>query len=432
MLDRLSKKLHIIFIGSIMLIITLIIGIICANFIDIAKMNDSLNLQRIATLMIYELEDNDQHIESTIQGYEKNYSLFCTLKDSSGNIVYQSNTIAFPTKTTTLLELLNKEISAMESTNLGAQTATTQDGIFKVEGTSNDNYLGIPAKIFSKSNNEYSLMLIYKQRTSFELLQKQLPFYLLIWIASFIGVVFVSHLLLKKALEPTERILKSQKEFVASASHELKSPLAVILANIEVVDRLSASDMAIQKAVKSIDSECMRMSRLVRDMLLLASSDAKTWNLNKSTVDIDTLLITLYEAYEPLCIKKRLSLNLDISDVSYPVLYTDQERIFQILSIYMDNAINHSKDNSCIQIRTSLTTKTITFYVIDHGNGIKDEEKPFVFDRFYCADKSHTDKAHFGLGLSIADELAKMLNGKVGLKDTDGGGATFFAIFPLK
>lgn len=431
MLDKLYKKLHAIFIGSIMLIITLIICIVCVNLAGIEKINDSTYFQRIATLLIYELEENDPNIASTVQEYEEKYSLFCLVKEPGGAVVYQSY-VSFPTQTAALLERFEKQLNAQETTRSGTQSATVQGGVFEVKGTSNDKYLGIPAKIISKNDNVYHLTLIHKQRTTLELLKNQLPFYFFIWLASFIGVVWIGRLLLKKAFEPTAHVLKSQKEFVASASHELKSPLAVIVANVEVIDSLSADSPSIQKSVKTMDNECMRMSKLIKDMLFLASSDAKTWTLNKSSIDVDTLLITLYESYEPLCIKNGISLKLEISELSYPVLYTDYERFFQILSIYMDNAIHYSNSNFYIQIQTTLTAKAITFYVVDHGPGISDEDKPFVFDRFYCSDKSHTDKSHFGLGLCIADELAQMLNAQVGLKDTNGGGATFFLTLPLK
>ena len=81
---------------------------------------------------------------------------------------------------------------------------------------------------------------------------------------------------------------------------------------------------------------------------------------------------------------------------------------------------------------TSQTSKEFTFLVVDHGCGIAEKDKPFIFDRFYCADKSRTNKAHFGLGLSIAKELAKMLSGKIGFSDTSGGGTTFFLTLPIK
>ena len=123
---------------------------------------------------------------------------------------------------------------------------------------------------------------------------------------------------------------------------------------------------------------------------------------------------------------------MDIPENSYPVLYTDKERLMQILNIYMDNAIHHSVDNRHIEIQTEVTAKNITFLVADHGQGIAEKDKPYIFDRFYCADKSRTDKSNFGLGLSIASELAKMLNGRTGFKDTKGGGATFFVTIPFK
>ena len=242
----------------------------------------------------------------------------------------------------------------------------------------------------------------------------------------------MSHFLIKKALEPTEVMLKSQKDFIASASHELKSPLAVILANAEKLEQLQIDNTEFRKSVKILDNECMRMSKLVRDMLLLASSDAKSWTICKNTIDTDTLLISLYEAYEPICISKKICLRLEISETSYPKFCADEERLFQILTIYMENAIHHSLGNKQIEIKTAVTAKHITFFVIDHGKGIHEDDKPYIFNRFYCADKSRTDKSNFGLGLSIADELAKMMNGKVGCKDTDGGGATFFVTLPLK
>ena len=176
----------------------------------------------------------------------------------------------------------------------------------------------------------------------------------------------------------------------------------------------------------------MRMSKLVKDMLLLASSDAKSWTLCKNIIDIDTLLISLYEAYEPICISKKIRLRLEISESSYPKFCADRERLFQILTIFMDNAIHHSINNKQIEIKTAVAAKYITFFVTDHGKGIPEDDKPYIFNRFYCADKSRTDKSNFGLGLSIADELAKMMNGSVGCEDTDGGGATFFVKLPLK
>ena len=430
MLKNLYKKLHIMFTISVMLIITVIIGILSTNYIRMESINDSTLFQRMVTLMIYQLEDNSQNIENVIRSYEDKYSIFCFAADNEGKIVYQSN-LHFPTDTKTLLENFNNQMTMQQTQYIDNSSMSEQDGIIEISGTSNDKYWGISAKVISKDDRTYHLTLIYKQKSAFQILQKQFPFYFTLWFVALLSVIFVSRLLLTKAFKPTEQVLKSQKEFIASASHELKSPLAVILATVEQLEK-QTDNQELMKSINTIDFESMRMSRLVKDMLLLASSDAKTWTLYKSNVNVDTLLITLYESYEPICIHQKIQLALNISEDSYPVLYTDQERLVQILNIYMDNAIQHSTGNKHIEIQTEVTTKSITFLIADHGQGISEKDKPYIFDRFYCADKSRTDKSNFGLGLSIANELAKMLNGRAGFKDTKGGGATFYVTLPLK
>src|SRR5699024_4282990 len=121
----------------------------------------------------------------------------------------------------------------------------------------------------------------------------QAPLYLCIWIGSFCIIVFISRFLLKKAFAPSEEMIKSQKDFVAAASHELKAPLAVIMANTEALQDMQELDAQSQVCLDVIDAECSRMSRLIRDMLMLASSDADKWTIQKSEINVDTLLISL-------------------------------------------------------------------------------------------------------------------------------------------
>ena len=434
MLKPLSKKLNTIFITVIMLIITSIMIILCNNYVHTEQSSEVLLFQRMVTQMMYQLEDNSQNFESIADSYHEYKSpIFCYIQDTSGKMVYQTD-FDFPTDVDTLLERFRTQTDKEDTfiiTNDNKPT-TDQSGVFMFNGTRNDDYLGILATIVTPNDTAYHLSLIYRQQSLFDILTKQAFLYVSLWCLSLIAVTTMSYLLIKKALKPTEVMLKSQKDFIASASHELKSPLAVILANAEKLEQLQIDNTEFRKSVKILDKECMRMSKLVRDMLLLASSDAKSWTLCKNTIDIDTLLISLYEAYEPICIRKKICLCLEIVETSYPKLCTDGERLFQILSIYMDNAIHHAVNNKQIEIKAETTAKHITFFVTDHGNGIHEDDKPYIFNRFYCADKSRTNKSNFELGLSIANELAKMMNGKVGCKDTNGGGATFFVTLPIK
>ena len=178
--------------------------------------------------------------------------------------------------------------------------------------------------------------MFYEPSSISSLLLQQLPAYATIWLLVFILYSFGNAvLLLHRAFEPTEQVLQSHKDFIAAASHELKSPLAVIMANIESIQNSEIKEPQTQNSLKVIDAECIRMSRLVRDMLLLASSDADKWSIHTQEVNIDTLLIMLYEAYEPICRKKSIHLDLNLDAESYPQIHTDQERVFQVLSIFL-------------------------------------------------------------------------------------------------
>lgn len=414
-----------------MLVITAIVGVLCINSIDNKQQSDSIFFQRLSMLMIYELENPGKNPQEIIKPYENQYSIFALLTDTQGNIVYQGNSL-FPTDITLLLEKFSEKSNAESTIILNQTSSTTQGGTLTFSGVYHDNYWGIPAIIVDKNESIFHLILLQQQKTTFELLKRQLLFYILIWIIALLCITTISRFLLKHAMKPTEKVLKSQKDFIASASHELKAPLAVILANNDKIISLSDNMPEIQKASNIIDTESMRMSKLIKDMLFLASSDSGTRKICKTMVNIDTLLITLYEAYEPICSKEGMTLDANFMDICFPVIYTDQEYLFQILSIFMDNAVSHSKTKTAIQIKASLSHKYITISIIDHGQGIPDEDKSYIFDRFFCADKSHTDKSHFGLGLSIAKDLARLLSVEIGIEDTKDHGATFFLILPLK
>ena len=431
MLDNLYKKLYIIFISSIMLIITAVVGVLCMNSINQKQQVDSVFFQRLSMLMIYELENPENPPQVVIKPYENSYSVFALLTDAQGNVVYQSNSL-FPTDISLLLKRFSEKSNVESTVILNHASATTQDGISSFSGVFHDKYWGISAIIVDRNGTIFHLRLLLQQKTALELIKKQLPLSILIWLVSLLCVTAISHFLLRYAMNPTEKVLKSQKDFIAAASHELKAPLAVILANNDKISSLNDNIPDIRKASNIINTESMRMSKLIHDMLFLASSDAGTHKISKSMVNLDTLLISLYESFEPVCSQKGMPLDADFMDVHFPVLYTDRECLFQILSIFMDNALSHSERKASIQIKAALSYKTVTISILDHGQGISAEDMPYIFNRFYCADKSHTDKSHVGLGLSIAKELAGFLSANVGVKNTEGGGATFFLTLPLK
>ena len=430
MLNHLFQKLHLFFVMTIMVIVTGVIGLSFSNHVNASEAAEVTFLQRMTALIVNQLEEEGANAKEVLSAYEKDMSVSSKLTDAYGELLYESRTG---------LEDIEGQLNnvGMQIVTYSAEEEGNQaklpavEGMVEMKGNHYERYLINLAHFTSEDDTYNSLTLVYEQTPIFQMFLEQLPMYLAIWIVTLLCVSLVSRFLLKKALEPTERVMQSQKEFVASASHELKAPLAVIVANVENMQH-EAQNEGLQGNLKVIDSECMRMSRLIKDMLLLASSDAEKWTIHTSEVNVDTLLISLYEAYEPRCMKKKIKLTLDLGEELFPVIMTDKERLFQLLSIYLDNALHYSPEGKEIQIRVDMSSKELTFWIVDHGIGVEEKAKPFIFDRFYCADQSHTDKSHFGLGLSIAKELARMLQGKIGMEDTPGGGASFFFTLDLK
>ena len=430
MLNHLFQKLHLFFVMTIMVIVTGVIGLSFSNHVNASEAAEVTFLQRMTALIVNQLEEEGANAKEVLSAYEKDMSVSSKLTDAYGELLYESRTG---------LEDIEGQLNnvGMQIVTYSAEEEGNQaklpavEGMVEMKGNHYERYLINLAHFTSEDDTNNSLTLVYEQTPIFQMFLEQLPMYLAIWIVTLLCVSLVSRFLLKKALEPTERVMQSQKEFVASASHELKAPLAVIVANVENMQH-EAQNEGLQGNLKVIDSECMRMSRLIKDMLLLASSDAEKWTIHTSEVNVDTLLISLYEAYEPRCMKKKIKLTLDLGEELFPVIMTDKERLFQLLSIYLDNALHYSPEGKEIQIRVDMSSKELTFWIVDHGIGVEEKAKPFIFDRFYCEDQSHTDKSHFGLGLSIAKELARMLQGKIGMEDTPGGGASFFFTLDLK
>lgn len=222
---------------------------------------------------------------------------------------------------------------------------------------------------------------------------------------------------------------RKQTEFIASASHELRSPLTVMLSSLSAMKDASPEDAA--RFSETIALEGKRMSRLIDDMLTLSGTDSSHFTIHKTSVEMDTLLLSTYEKFESLAAKQRVSLKINLPDDSIPPCPCDKERIEQVLSILLDNALSYTPAGGTIRLSLQIVSDKLIFQVADNGPGIPDSEKKAVFDRFYRCDKSHNDKNHFGLGLSIAQEIIRMHKGKLWVGDTPGGGATFQVILTL-
>lgn len=227
-----------------------------------------------------------------------------------------------------------------------------------------------------------------------------------------------------RAVRPAQQSHRRQMEFTAVASHELKAPLAVISASVQAMEAEFSPGL-----LSNVEGECARMARLVDDMLLLSRSDAGGWMPGMKEVDLDTLLIECYEMYQPLYRAQGLALALELPEMALPGARGDGDRIKQMLSVLLDNALGYAV--SRVTLRAQAEGRWIRLTVADDGPGVPDPLKERVFERFFRADAAHTDRTHYGLGLSVARELARLHGGRLWVEDNAPQGAAFVLTLPL-
>lgn len=303
-------------------------------------------------------------------------------------------------------------------------------------------YPPLPGRAFFSPREEYcvctavsrrnggalQIIILYPLHTLRAQTDRQRLLFLLLDILAIALLSVFSFHFTKRILQPLEENQKRQTQFIASASHELRTPLAVILSCASASEKAAGSDR--KRFLGAIRSEGMRMSKLIDDMLLLTTADSKSWGIRKTAVEADTLLLNLYEAFEPVAAEKNIALSVSLPETSVPPVFCDRERIMQVLAVLLHNAVSYTPAGGKVNLSLSTRGKTTSFAVADNGPGIPDAEKEYIFERFYRTEKSRTEKGHFGLGLCIAAEIVHAHRGKIIVNDTPGGGSTFTVLLP--
>lgn len=235
--------------------------------------------------------------------------------------------------------------------------------------------------------------------------------------------LFVSYVIAQRCIKPIEESYNKQKQFVADASHELKTPLTTINTNIDVL--LSHSKNTIeeeQKWVTYIKDEAERMTKLTNDLLYLAKLDHDS-DIVFSPVSFSGAVESVLLAMEATAFEQGVEIDSDIAqDVS---VMGFEDRLRQITVILIDNAIKYSQKRSRIEVK--LTSDGV-LKVKNYGCGISDKDKKHIFERFYRADESRSrESGGYGLGLAIAKASVISMNGSIGVS-SDGSSYTEFEV----
>lgn len=224
---------------------------------------------------------------------------------------------------------------------------------------------------------------------------------------------------------------KMREDFIANVSHELRTPISMMQGYSEaIVDDIAQTDEEKKEMAKVIYDESLRMGRLVNELLDLARMEAGHILLNLENVEINPYVNRIIRKFHGLVKEKGIELSVQFDSEERDFRF-DPDRIEQVLTNLIDNAIRHVPDSASIVIKGRTDERGIYFEVSDQGPGIPEEDLPFLFERFYKGDKSRTrGVSGTGLGLAIAKNIIDAHRGNISVKSKLGQGTTFSFFIP--
>ncbi|WP_026395759.1 sensor histidine kinase [Acetobacterium malicum] len=401
------KKLKIRFVATIMIILSLVFLLIIGS-INYFNYQSS---ERQSMALLSALADNDGAIPPASPGMpgsgqplppdvferEKTYSVKVNPATNLFSVNGNTDTSQVSTE---ILDLANQMLEKN-----------------KTSGTLNGyRYLSV--------DKPYGELLVFvDQRISNAMADRLLTTSLIIGSITLFVLFFVSLFLANLMVKPVEEAFEKQKRFISDASHELKTPLAVISVNAEVLE----GDIGTNKYLSYIQSESTRMNTLVNNLLTLARLDASKTISAFTVFDLSHAVESIALTFESTAFEEHKNYALKIAaGLSYR---GDANKIKQVVAILIDNAIKHADDDGLVEITLKPVGDKIQLEVFNTGAGIPDDQQDKIFQRFYRYDESRSKATGgYGLGLAIAKSIIDEHQGKIKVSSEIGGWARFIVI----
>lgn len=247
--------------------------------------------------------------------------------------------------------------------------------------------------------------------------------------AALAGFTFISILLARRTVKPVENAWNQQKQFISDASHELKTPLTVIMSNAELLQSPACDSQGLTQYSENILTSSQQMRHLIEAMLELARADNGQIQVNFEKLDFSRLVYDSVLPFEPVFFEKEMTLRYDIQpDIQ---ISGSSQYLHQLTDILLDNAQKYSSPG-IVDLKLSRQGRNeCLLTVANPGNPIPEKELTAIFQRFYRADRARTNTGSFGLGLSIAQRIAEEHGGKIWAESNETGNC-FFVLLPCK
>lgn len=233
-------------------------------------------------------------------------------------------------------------------------------------------------------------------------------------------------------LDRLEKSFKRQKQFVSDASHELRTPISVIKGYVDLLDRWGKEKEDVRdEAIDAIKKETENMKQLMENLLLLARGADSELKKEEKLFNFNNLIKEIIKEFKLM----ESDVNLKFEEQAEIKFYGDQNLFKQLFRIFLDNAVKFTPEKGQIRIKLDkMDNQKFYFSIADDGPGISEEDLPFIFDRFYQADKSRTrkNKKGSGLGLAIAQQIIESYEGEINIESEVSAGTKFIIVLPLK
>ena len=268
-------------------------------------------------------------------------------------------------------------------------------------------------KVRKLGANEKEVTLI-ESETTIKTLKITILVTIIIGAFGIVIIYIIAKKLSTTIVQPVENTFEKQKQFISDASHELKTPLAVIEANADVLEEKVGEN----KWITYIQNEVQSMNKLVNDLLTLSRTE-NTSTANFQKFDLSKEVEMSVSVFESMMYEKKIKLETNINDEIE--FNGDKEDIKHIVSILIDNAIKHTEENGKIIVNTLKEKNNIKIEVKNQGKPIPEKERDKIFERFYRVDKARNrSEKRYGLGLSIAKGIVDKYNGTISVSCKDG------------
>lgn len=265
--------------------------------------------------------------------------------------------------------------------------------------------------------DEYQIQIIRNIDSEISALRQLIFVFIIGILISLIITYYLAVYLTKKALIPIETAWNNQAKFIQDASHELRTPISIISSKLERM--LKHPNSTISDEVETIAdamSEIRRSKKMISDLLSLTKEEAIT-KLNITEVNIKNFIKDICVDYVDIADiqEKRFEMNFNLKNET---IFTDENKLRQLLLIFIDNAFKYTKENDFIAININQKDNVYTeIFIIDSGVGIKQEDIPYIFDRFFRSENVRDkDIEGSGIGLSIAKMIAINLGAEISVK----------------